>query len=69
MCFLQEVSENEEWLVDFWNKLNIKPIKFKNKVFFKTTEFKIDQEDKYKAVELINNIIQNTKKKFFCKIE
>jgi len=58
------LSENEMWLKDFWNKFDIRPIKFKNKGNFKTTEFKIKQTDKCKALELIDDVIQDVKKHF-----
>lgn len=62
------MSENEKWLNDFWEKFNIKQIKFKNRVQFKIVEFKIKQVDKYKALELIHNVIQNAKDKYFNKL-
>lgn len=61
---LQGISEDEMWLKDFWKKFDIRPIKFKNKVQFKTAEFKIKQTDKCKALELIDDVIQDVKKHF-----
>jgi len=56
------------WLIDFWKKFGIRPIKFKNKVQFKTTEFKIKLTDKSKALELIDNVIRDAKKHYFNNI-
>jgi len=56
------------WLNNFWNKFDIKPIKFKNKIQFKATEFKVKQVDKYKALKLIDNVIQDVKKNYFSNI-
>jgi len=57
------------WIKDFWNKFDIKPIKFKNKVQFKTTEFKVNQTDKFKAFKLIDDVIENAKKYYFNDIK
>lgn len=65
---MQELPENEKWLKDFWNSFNIKTIKFKNKVKFKTTKFKVEQADKCKAFEIIDNVIQDVKTNYFNNI-
>lgn len=62
---LQEVPEDSKWLSDFWDKFEIKPIKFKNKVDFKTTEFKIKKSDKNIALQLIDDVIQNVRNNYF----
>lgn len=43
-------------------------MKFKNKFQFKTTKFKVEQTDKCKAFEIIDNVIQDAKKNYFCNI-
>lgn len=43
----------------------MKPIRFKNKVEFKTTQFKIKQSDKNIALELIDDVVQNVKNNYF----
>lgn len=55
---------DEKWLEDFWYKFNIKPIKFKNKSAYKVMEFKIKQENTYKAQEIIDDVIQYGKNYF-----
>lgn len=64
----KELQEDLNWLKNFWNKFEIKPIKLKNKVQFKATEFKVKQVDKYKALTLIDNVIEDVKKNYFSSI-
>ncbi|XP_026821859.1 alanine--tRNA ligase, mitochondrial-like isoform X2 [Rhopalosiphum maidis] len=64
----KELPEDVKWLKNFWNKFDIKPIKFKDKVQFKATEFKIKQVDKHKALKLIDNVIEYVKKNYFSNI-
>lgn len=65
---LQEQPENIKWLNDFWEKFDIKPITFKNKIQFKATEFKVKHVDKYMALKLINNVVQDVKKNYFSQL-
>lgn len=62
---LQDLPEDAKWLDNFWSQFEIKPIKFKNKVQFKTTEFKIKQSDKNKALKLIDDVVKNVKENYF----
>ncbi|XP_008178686.1 alanine--tRNA ligase, mitochondrial [Acyrthosiphon pisum] len=64
----KEHPEDVNWLNNFWNKFDIKPIKFKNKIQFKATEFKVKQVDKYMALKLIDNVIRDVKKNYFSNV-